>query len=266
MIRIGFIYAVFLFTLLTLSATETVRIADATPAGDSAVSALALQLSFEKNVACDISIMRTSPEKGLAQFNSGRIDLLLIAESDLPPEQKMGIRQFYATGAAVFYVHPANPLDDVSPDYLLEVLRSPAWGWNGEIDSKVLLRRLGLRTGAPGSGLPERMIKLKPEELDQNIIRVGSNAELQLFVASSREALGAGIFASEMPDNVKALKINGIVPSLKTIKDGSYPLCERYVLLYSADLPLAVKKFIGQMAGAEFRRELLQSGRIPLLP
>lgn len=68
---VGF-FLLFMTVSLLLSAVEPVRIADATPAGDSAVSSLALQLSLEKPGKYDISIERLSAEKALAKFNSGR--------------------------------------------------------------------------------------------------------------------------------------------------------------------------------------------------
>ena len=106
---VGF-FLLFMTVSLLLSAVEPVRIADATPAGDSAVSSLALQLSLEKPGKYDISIERLSAEKALAKFNSGRADLVLIREVKLPEGQRNGILHPYAVGAAVFYVNPANPL------------------------------------------------------------------------------------------------------------------------------------------------------------
>lgn len=251
---------------LLLNAAEPVRIADATPAGDSAVSSLALQLVLEKPGKYDISIERLSAEEALAKFNSGRADLVLIREVKLPEEQKNGVRHPYAVGAAVFYVNPVNPLENVTPEHLIQLLGGPAPDWAGITGEKTRLYRLGLRRNAVGYGLPERMLKVKPEEFGKDMFRVGSNAELQLLTAGSAEALGAGIFSPVMPDTVKTLKINGIAPLLKTVKDGTYPFCERYILLLPAVPSQAAAAFVEAMHGADFRRYLEESGRMSLLP
>lgn len=262
---VGF-FLLFMTVSLLLSAVEPVRIADATPAGDSAVSSLALQLALEKPGKYDISIERLSAEKALAKFNSGRADLVLIREVKLPEGQRNGILHPYAVGAAVFYVNPANPLDDVTPEHLIQLLSGPAPDWARVTGEKTRLYRLGLRRNAAGYGLPERMLKVKPGEFDKDMFRVGSNAELQLLTAGSAEALGAGIFSAVMPDTVKTLKINGVAPLLKTVKDGSYPFCERYILLVPAAPSRAVAAFVELMHGADFRRYLEESGRLSLLP
>lgn len=263
--KIAGIFSFFMLFSPLVQAADAIRIADATPAGDAAVRSLALQLMLDQPGKYQINIERLSPKKALNLFNSGEIDLVLINERELPQKQKIGIRHFYAAEAAVFYVNPANPLNDATPELLIKLFSGPAPDWSQTSGRKTKIYRLGLRRNAVGYGLPERMLKVNIDKFDQEILRLGSNAELQLLTSGNTEALGAGIFSEIMPDTVKTLKINGVAPLIKTIKEGSYPLTERYILLLN-NSSQAVGDFVELMHGADFRRYLKDSGRMSLLP
>ncbi len=89
------------------------------------------------------------------------------------------------------------------------------------------------------------------------------SAEVKTAITGSDKAIGYLGF-SYIKGDIGALTLDGVVPSVQTIKDGTYKL-HRHLYLYTFGEPTAcAQKFIDFVTGAEGQKVAEENGFIPL--
>lgn len=78
-----------------------------------------------------------------------------------------------------------------------------------------------------------------------------STAEVAQMVSDDTNAVGYAAYSTaELPENVKEISVNGVIPSAENISSGKYPLCRNYYLAYSGELSEAETDFLAYIMSA----------------
>lgn len=78
-----------------------------------------------------------------------------------------------------------------------------------------------------------------------------STDEVTEIAADDVNAVGYAAFSTaELPENVKAVSVDGVDISEENIADGKYPLCRSYYLAYSGELSAAETDFLAYVMSA----------------
>ncbi|MGN0587062.1 MAG: substrate-binding domain-containing protein [Oscillospiraceae bacterium] len=78
-----------------------------------------------------------------------------------------------------------------------------------------------------------------------------STAEVSEMVAADVNAVGYIAYSTaSLPENVKAVSVNGVTLSKENISSGKYPLCRSYYLAYSGELSAAETDFLAYIMSA----------------
>jgi len=92
----------------------------------------------------------------------------------------------------------------------------------------------------------------------------GSNAEIKTALTGSKQAIGYLGYSYAQDDKIGAITLDGVKPTIETIKDGSYELA-RKLYFYTYDKPTAgAQAFIDFMLGPKGQEIAEEYGFIPL--
>ncbi|NLW79880.1 MAG: phosphate ABC transporter substrate-binding protein [Ruminococcaceae bacterium] len=92
---------------------------------------------------------------------------------------------------------------------------------------------------------------------------VNSTSVVMTTVAGDPYAIGY-ISLGSLNDTVKALEIDGVAPTVATIKDGSYTVARPFNIATKAGLSASAQDFIGYILSTEGQAVVAASGYIPL--
>ncbi|MCQ2377823.1 MAG: hypothetical protein MJ016_01250 [Victivallaceae bacterium] len=242
----------FFVLVMVESPVLTFHIADAVPDGCRALTRTVLQYGLDGGSA---SVTCIDPDNAVRGLESGKFQLLLIDEACLP--ENFGHRIPAFADALAAYVHIGKLLDNVSSEKLREVwpARRPHWSDLDPVVGDADIHRYAMFPGRPGGGMIQDFLKIRPPASGVTLLNILS--EPLLFVSADGEALALVRFQSEYPaDSVKVLAVDGVVPTEKSVRDGSYKLSRRYVWAAPKQMSPETEKFLTYSRGETFHSAL----------
>jgi len=146
-------------------------------------------------------------------------------EKEFKAAIKAGIRPVahaVAMDGIAMVVHPANPIQALSIEQVRDIYKGKITNWNqvGGPDKKIIMISRDTNSGTYETF--EKLV-MKKERITKGAEYVGSNGAARQRVQSTPAAIGY-VGLGFVDDTVKALKINGIAPSKKTVASGKYPI------------------------------------------
>ena len=207
--------------------------------------------------------------KGLRALIRGDVDLasasrpLAAAEAQqlLERQGSLGFAVLTARDALSVYLHPENPVTELSLDELRGIFSGTIRRWSevGGDDAEIQVLRRNPASGTHfffgervlGGGAYSRRARVLPtteaivDEVRRNVHAVGYG--------------GMGY-----AEGVRPSVIEGVEPSAGTVRDGTYPIA-RYLYLYTARPPRgAVREFLDWVLGSEGQRLVTAAGHVAL--
>jgi phosphate transport system substrate-binding protein len=119
-------------------------------------------------------------------------------------------------------VHPANPIQKLSTKQVRDIYKGEITNWNqvGGPNRKIVMISRDTNSGTYETF--EKLI-MKKDRITKEAEYVGSNGAARQRVQSTPAAIGY-VGLGFVDDTVKALKINGVEPTKKTVASGKYPI------------------------------------------
>ena len=154
-----------------------------------------------------------------------------------------------ALDGVIAVIHPSNKLDDISMDQLKKVYNGEMKSWK---DLGGLGRPISVVSRDTSSGTYEIWQEkvLGKDKLRPDALQVASNGQMVQTVAQNPYAIGY-IGIGYLDKSVKELKINGWVPTVKSVREFKWPVA-RYLYIYSNGKPAGVAaKFIDFLVSKE---------------
>ncbi len=198
----------------------------------------ALGESFE-NENSDISFTYnpTGSGAGIKAVTEGTCDIGLSSRYLKDEEKANGLSEtVLAYDGIAIIVNPENPVSDLSLETLAKIFTGEIKNWSeiGGNDGEIVLigreAASGTRDGFESIVGVEEICKYRNE--------LTSTGDVITTVAGNPGAIGYASLAS-LKDSVKAVAVNGVVPSEETIKDGSYSVQRPFVLVTKTDSSLS---------------------------
>ena len=172
------------------------------------------------NATCDVAAM-SRPMKD-TEFKAA-------ADKGIQP-----VAHVVALDGLPILVHPSNPVQDLTVEQVRKIYLGEITNWQqvgGPDKAIVAISR------DTNSGTFETFVNLvmNKQNMSESVEKVGSNGAIRQRVQSTPAAIGfAGL--GFVDKTVKALKINGIYPSAKTVQTGEYPIA-RPLFMYTDSYP-----------------------------
>ncbi|MBD3335154.1 MAG: phosphate ABC transporter substrate-binding protein [Candidatus Eisenbacteria bacterium] len=175
--------------------------------------------------------------------------------------QSLGFKFLCAKDALSIYLHPQNPVRDLSLHQLSAIMtgRISHWSEAGGEDRPI---RVIIREPNSGTRAFIREHLLKGASYAAQAETIAGTRAVADTVAADPGAIGFGGLA--YGPHVYHCRIEGVAPAEDAVRDGSYPIA-RYLYLYTVNRPRGdVKAFIDWVLSAPGQRIVADVGYVPL--
>ena len=202
---------------------------------------------------------------GTIALAKGEADICTASRPLRPDEVHMLAEKFGTVGIAVLvakdaisiYLHPKNPLKDLSLEQLKSIYTGKFTNWKqvGGFDQPILLLN---RMPNSGTYVYFQEHVLGGENYRPDAKTLATTAAIVRTVEKNVNAIGFGGIGYESPD--MHCSVSGIEPTVENVMNDRYPIT-RYLYFYTINTPRGnVKKFIDWVLGAEGQSIVRQEG------
>ena len=246
------------FALLSEEAIA-LRIADTLPEELPVLKSAAMLLAMQQNVGVTFE-KNSDLTKALTELADGKYDVVLAVESALPESAKTLDRTCFAIDTLAIYLNSMNLVNDGAEQLFKKAWISPRPSWRLFGGGNRQIHLMGLNKGRPGSGIFRFWLGKNSPGI---YLGLNSTREILIMAGDDTEALAISRFAEGYPvDKVKAVAVNGVSPSLETIRNGKYPLAWRYVAIVAKKDASAPKSFIDLLSSEKFQDKFESAGLV----
>ncbi|WP_272701504.1 PstS family phosphate ABC transporter substrate-binding protein [Desulfovibrio sp. Fe33] len=159
-------------------------------------------------------------------------------------------------------VHPSNPVSMITTAQLKDMYQDKIRNWKDVGGNDGMIALFSRETNSGTYEVWHEKVMEKKDEFDM-VSRMPSNAAMSAKIAGNKKGIGY-VGLGFLNPKVKALTVNGVVPSVETGKDGSYPL-SRTLNLYTGGQPSGeAAKFIDFIMSPAGQKIVAEVGFVPV--
>ncbi len=158
----------------------------------------------------------------------------------------------------------ANGVTNLSKQQIVDIFAGKITNWKdvGGNDAAIDVYQ---REASSGTRTAFNDLVMKPTNVTDRALQATNTLNMIQSVKGNPRAIGYCSFG-ELSSDVKALKINGVAPSIATIKDKSYPVQRPFLLITRGDpTSPAVIEFIKYVTGKDGQDILTKSNLVSIL-
>ena len=189
----------------------------------------------------DITVKKTGSGDGAAALADERCDIATMSRFMKVKEFKkaaekeiLPVAHAVAMDGVCVVVHPSNPVRDLTTEQVRDIYMGQITNWNqvGGPDSPIVAIS---RDTSSGTYETFHKLVMKKKKMASEVEYVSSNPQSHARVKTTKNAVGyVGI--GFLDRQVKALKVDGVMPSQETIVSGLYPVA-RPLFMFTAGYP-----------------------------
>jgi phosphate transport system substrate-binding protein len=218
---------------------RTVQIEGSTTVGPIADALAETFARIHPNVS--ITVKKTGSGDGAAALVDGRCDVATMSRFMKPAEFKkavdngrMPVAHVVAMDGVCVVVHPSNPIKELTTGQVRSIYQGGTTNWKqlGGPDAKIVVIS---RDTSSGTYETFHKLVMKKEKMAPGTEYVNSNPQAYSRVKTTVGAVGY-VGLGSVDKHVKALKIDGVSPTRKTIAKGTYPVA-RPLFLFTNGYP-----------------------------
>jgi phosphate transport system substrate-binding protein len=197
---------------------------------------------------------------GLVAVSSGLADIGTCSRSLSPEEAKQFTAIVIARDGLAVVVHPTNPVRGLTTPQIQRLFSGRIQNWKevGGPDEPVRLI-----TREEGSGTRESFVNLvmKDEKISEKALVEESNGSVKEYVKGDEGAVGY-MSLGQVGQEVKALEIDGVVPSAANALSGIYTLARPFLFVTKGTPSPRAQQFIDYVLSDEGQKTLESEGLI----
>ena len=247
--------------LVGCSSTNKTVTTDGSTSMNKVISALGE--AFQADTGITVTYNATGSGAGIQAVLEGRCDIGLSSRNLKEEGVASGLEgTILAYDGIAIIVHPDNPVSDLDVNTIAKIYTGEITNWSevGGNDAEIVLigREAGSGTRDGFESITDTKDACKYRQ------ELTSTGDVITTVASNPDAIGYASLAS-VKETVKALSVEGVMPSEGTIKDGSYVVQRPFVLVTKAGTKLSpsAEKFFQYMTSSEANEIISGAGVVP---
>lgn len=181
------------------------------------------------NPALSITVNKTGSGNGAAALIDNRCDIAIMSRfmKDKEFEKAVSngvfpVAHVVAMDGVCVVVHPSNPIKELTTEHVRDIYTGKINNWSelGGPDMPIVIIS---RDTSSGTYETFHNLVMNKQQMDSKVEYVNSNPQAHARVKTTAGAIGyVGI--GFLDDKVKALKIDGVMPSRQTVAGGTYPV------------------------------------------
>lgn len=196
---------------------------------------------FMKSHNCSITVKKTGSGDGIAALIDGRCDIAMASRFFKPEEFKKAVEKgvypvahTIAMDGVCIIVHPSNPIKELTSQQVCDIYMGKITNWKELGGPDMPIVAISRDTSSGTYEVFHEKI-MKKQNLAAGVEYVNANPQAHARVKTTPGAIGY-VGLGFLDSNVKALKINGVMPTKQTIANGTYPV-SRPLFLFTNGYP-----------------------------
>ncbi len=213
--------------------SESPLIGKLTFAGSTTVQPLITQLTdvfHQRHSQVLFDVAAGGSVVGIQAIHKGTVDIGMASRA-LSSEESQGIKVYtFAKDAIAMVVHPDNPVKSITLTQLQDIYMGKITNWQqlGGNDLAIIPVQRELSSGTRGAF--DELALGNQQATAPKLLAVATNGDVAAEIASEPAAIGY-VGLGYINPSVKAVAINGTLPSKDSVGDGTYPLSRPLSLL-----------------------------------
>ena len=225
--KIAYCTVILMFLMVNAGSAESLQLEGSTTVGPIADAFAGYLKSIYPDL--QITIKKTGSGDGAAALVDNRCDIAnmsrFMKEKEFASAVAKGIfpvAHVVAMDGVCVVVHPSNPVKQLTKAQVCDIYMGKIKNWSqvGGPDMPIVVVS---RDTSSGTYETFHKLVMEKQEMAAHVEYVNANPQAHARVRTTRGAIGY-VGLGFVDSNVKALKIDGIMPSRKTIARGVYPL------------------------------------------
>ncbi|MEM1689604.1 MAG: phosphate ABC transporter substrate-binding protein [Candidatus Hadarchaeales archaeon] len=202
---------------------------------------------------------------GITSLIEGRCDIATSSRraKNIENERAGGrlVEHKIALDALAVIVHPSNPVNSLTLEQIKKIYTGEIRNWS-EVGGPNLTIAVYTRETTSGTYESFHELVMRGENMSSSVLTTMSSGEMRQIVSTNPNAIGyVGI---SYISGVKALAVNGVLPTKQNILNGTYPI-SRALYMYTIGEPSGLaKEFIEFVKGPEGQRIVEEKGFVSL--
>lgn len=233
------------------------------------IAQIAAEHFMNENPQADISIQGGGSGVGIAALIDGTCDIAdasrSIKDKEIDKALENGIEpvaHVVAMDGIAVILHPSNDIDSMTKQQIKDIYTGKTSNWSevGADNTKIVVIS---RDSNSGTYEAFKELALDGEKVRPDALLQASNQAVLTTIAKTPGAIGY-VGLGYVNSTVKALVVDGILPTKETVLSGDYIL-SRPLFMYTNGTPTGmVKEFIDYVLGSEGQRLVEEVGYIGL--
>jgi len=222
------------------------------------------RLFMEKYPNVKINISGTKCGEVIKSVGKDEIDIGFIGREMKPNEKEKypDIKQVVIGRKSIaIIVHPNNPVNELSLEQIAKIFAGDITNWKEvggfDKDINVIIREEGCEREI----LEKLVMKPYGKTITANASVKQSYEEIKATVSKDESSIGY-ILLPYIDDTVKALKIDGVEPTIQNVLSGNYPIIKTFYLITKGEPSELEKAFIDFVLSEEGQKVLEDMGYI----
>jgi len=223
-------------------------------------------------------VVHTKTTNSYNRLYSGEVDLLIVYEPAEVIVERMKTEPLcikpIGLDALVFLANTANPLQSLTMEQLVDIYSGKITNWAdvGGLDRELLAFQRPVNSGSQ-TLMQKLVMKDVPMVDGDNVFRYSTMSDIlegMLSYNNEDNTLGYSVFyyANNMyfEKDLKLMGVDGVLPSTRTIYDGSYKLTNAFYAVVRTDEPADsnAKKIFDWLTGEAGQQLVLDLGYVPV--
>lgn len=204
----------------------------------------------------------TGSGSGITAVSEGRCDIGLSSRSLKEDEKASGlVETVLAYDGIAIIVNPENPVSGLTVEQLADIYTGAITNWSEFSDKDAEIVVIGREAGSGTRDGFESITDTKDACAYRQ--ELTSTGDVITTVSQNPDAIGYASLAA-VSDSVKVLSIDGVIPSEKTVKDGTYKVQRPFVLVTKKDKALSetAQKFFDYATSKEAAEVIAKAGAV----
>ncbi len=240
-----------LVVLLAFSVTGTADAAVKTLVldGSTTVGPVAKSFAtfFTKKYGIRVTVSESGSGNGAKSLINGSCTIAAMSrpmkDAEIAAARKKGVNpvaHVIALDGLAMVVHPANPVRSLSKAQISSIYHGTVTNWKdvGGANARVVVIQRESNSGTQDSF--KELVTGKSKQITGSAETQSSNGAVKTRVSTTPSAIGF-LGLGFVDRSVKVIAVNGVLPSVKTVKNGSYPVT-RPLYLYTNGQPSGPEK------------------------
>ncbi|SCG82562.1 Phosphate-binding protein pstS 1 PBP 1 [Proteiniborus sp. DW1] len=209
-----------------------------------------------------IDIQGVGSTAGVKAANDGTADIGTASRELKSEEKEWGLTEHViARDGIAIAVNPSNSVSDLTTEQAAKIFKGEITNWKevGGEDREIIV--ISREAGSGTRGAFDEILGIK-ETLSEKALVAEGNGAVKQNIATKQAAIGY-VSLGYIDDSIKALKIDGVEPTVETIQANEYPVARPFLMLTKGELSPEVKAFIDFIMSSEGQK-IVGEGYIPV--